>query len=115
MARIQSSPVLSQIRVARTYAEQATALCALRDEIIGHSQRKEWWVKNGILESLVKMLQNNVRPPASSHGKEISHPGQSEPAPLGEEETTRLLCLQLLAVLANGELPCSGDDAFVGC
>ncbi len=103
MARVQSPPVLSQIRVARTYSEQAAALRALKDEIIGHGQRKEWWVQNGILESLVKILQNNARPPTSSNGKERSRPRPSEP--LAEDEAVRLLCLQLLASFAYGELP----------
>ncbi len=103
MARIQSPPVLSQIRVARTYSEQAAALRALKDEIIGHGQRKEWWVQNGILESLVKILQTNARTPTSSNGKERSQPMLSEP--LAEDEAVRLLCLQLLASFAYGELP----------
>ena len=103
MARIQSPPVLSQIRVARTYSEQAAALRALKDEIIGHGQRKEWWVQNGILESLVKILQTNARTPTSSNGKERSQPMLSEP--LAEDEAVRLLSLQLLASFAYGELP----------
>lgn len=102
MARVQSPPVLSQIRVARTYSEQATALRALKDEIVGHSQRKEWWIQNGILESLVKILQNSVRPPASSNGKERSQLRQS--GPLAEDEVVRVLCLQLLDSFAYGEL-----------
>lgn len=101
MARIQSPPVLSQIRVARSYAEQAVALRALKDEIIGHVQRKEWWVQNGILESLVKILQNNARPPPRSNGKE---PSQTEqPTTLAEDYMVRLLSLELLASFTYGE------------
>lgn len=114
MARVQSPPILSQIRVARTYPEQATALRALKDEIIGHSQRKEWWIQNGILESLVKILQNSVRPPTRSNGKERSQLRQ--PAPLAEDEVVRVLCLQLLDSFAYGELPVnsrSWGQAFV--
>jgi hypothetical protein len=101
MARIQSPPVLSQIRVARSYAEQAAALRALKDEIIGHVQRKEWWVQNGILESLVKILQNNARPPPRSNGKDRSQIEQ--PGTLAEDDTVRLLSLQLLASFTYGE------------
>lgn len=102
MARVQSPPVLSQIRVARTYSEQATALRALKDDIIGHSQRKEWWIQNGILESLVKILQNSVRPPTRSSGKERSQ--SKQPKPLAEDEVVRVLCLQLLNSFAIGTL-----------
>jgi hypothetical protein len=102
MARVQTPPVLSQIRVARSYSEQATALRALKDEVVGHIQRKEWWVQNGILESLVKILQNNVRSPTRANGKE---PGQiGQPVPLSEEELVRLLSLQLIASFAYGGL-----------
>ncbi|EAQ83975.1 hypothetical protein CHGG_10379 [Chaetomium globosum CBS 148.51] len=98
MARVQSPPLLTQIQVARSYSEQATALRALRDEIIGHSQRKEQWIQNGVLELLVKILQNNGISPRSSSGKERSRTGQS--AGLSEEATVRLLSLQLVASFA---------------
>ncbi|KAK3304567.1 armadillo-type protein [Chaetomium strumarium] len=97
MALVQSPAVLSQIRVARSFSEQAASLRAIRDEIIGHDRRKEWWVQNGILELLVKFLENNVQSPRLS-GKERSGAGQS--GPLGEGEVVRLLSLQLLASFA---------------
>lgn len=103
MARVQAPPILSQIQAARTYTEQATALRTLKDEIIGHVQRKEEWVECGILESLVEVLQNSLRAPAAVNGKEPrSRPGQ--PVALAEDETVRLLSLQLLASFAYGEL-----------
>jgi hypothetical protein len=105
MARVQSPPLLTQIQVARSYSEQATALRALRDEITGHSQRKELWIKNGVLDLLVKLLQSNDLSPKSSSGKERSQIGQ--PAELSEEDTVRLLSLQLIASFAYGE--CATD------
>jgi hypothetical protein len=96
MEQVQSSPVLSQIRAARSYSEQAAALRALRDDLIGHPRRKEWWVQNGILETLVKFLQNNIQSP----GWSASRAGQS--GPLEEDEVVRLLSLQLLSSLAFG-------------
>ena len=105
MARVQSPSLLTQIRVTKSYSEQATALRVLRDEIIGHSQRKEWWIKNGVLELLVKLLQSNDLTPKSSSGKERSQIGQ--PVVLSEEDTVRLLSLQLIASFAHGE--CATD------
>jgi hypothetical protein len=101
MARIQSPPLLSQIQGARSYSEQATGLRALRDEITGHSQRKERWIQNGVLELLVNILQNNGPSPKSSSGKERSQIGQ--PQGLSEDVTVRLLSLQLIASFAYGE------------
>ncbi|KAK4102647.1 ARM repeat-containing protein [Parathielavia hyrcaniae] len=100
MARPQTPPLLSQIRVARSYSEQATALRALRDELVGHIQRKERWIQNGILEPLVEILQDDVRSPTRLIGKEPSQTGQ--PGFLSDHEMVRLLCLQLIASFAYG-------------
>ncbi|KAL2131298.1 hypothetical protein VTI74DRAFT_5282 [Chaetomium olivicolor] len=100
MARVQSPPILSQVRVARSYSEQASALRALKDEVVGHVQRKEWWIQNGILESLVKILQDSVRSSSGLNGKERSLQGQSEG--LSEEEAVKLLALQLIASFSYG-------------
>ncbi|KAK3315282.1 armadillo-type protein [Apodospora peruviana] len=100
MARIQSPPILSQIRVARNYSEQVASLRALKDEVVGHAQRKEKWVQQGVLESLVKILQGN-RPPSSLGGKE-SRSYTGHPRNLTEDELVRLQSLQLLASFANG-------------
>jgi len=101
MARIQSPPILSQIRVARSYSEQTAALRALKDDIVGHVQRKERWIENGILESLVKNLQA-VRSPVSRNGDE-SHSNAGQPRPLADSERVRLLSLELIASFSSGE------------
>ncbi|GAB1312971.1 hypothetical protein MFIFM68171_03181 [Madurella fahalii] len=101
MARVPSPPILSQIRTARTYSEQAAALRALKDEVIGHVQRKERWVECGTLESLVETLQANNRPAASLNGIESRGQGGHSGA-LAEDEVVRLLSLQLLASFAYG-------------
>ncbi|KAL1840763.1 hypothetical protein VTJ49DRAFT_155 [Mycothermus thermophilus] len=100
MARVQSPPGLAQIQAAGTYSEQAVALRTLRDEIIGHVQRKEEYVQHGILDVLVEILQNSTRSPKRSSGKEPSQAGQ--PTALSEDDVVRLLALQLLASFANG-------------
>lgn len=102
MARIESHPILSQIRVARTSAEQAAALRALKDEIIGHGQRKERWVEGGILEPLVETLRASNRPSTALNGKE-PRSQRGHPVALTEDEVVRLLSLQLLASFAYGE------------
>ncbi|KAK3321111.1 armadillo-type protein [Cercophora scortea] len=100
MARIQSPPILSRMRGARSYADQVAALRALKDEIVGHVQNKDKWVELNILESLIKILQSSY---SSSRlgGKEVR--GQfGQPRSLADEEEVRLQALQLLASLANG-------------
>jgi armadillo repeat-containing protein 8 len=101
MARIQSPPILSQIRVARSYSEQTAALRALKDDIVGHVQRKERWIESGILESLAKTLQT-IRSPSSRNGED-THSSAGQPRPLAESERVRLLSLELIASFASGE------------
>ena len=101
MARAQSQQILSQFNSARSYGEQTAALRALRDDIIGHVQRKEWWVQNGILPSLVKILRRDDGPLSKLNGKERSRVGQ--PRELLDAEVAPLLVLQLLASFAYGE------------
>ncbi|KAL2255663.1 hypothetical protein VTK26DRAFT_2926 [Humicola hyalothermophila] len=101
MADTGTLPLLSQIKGARTCSEQAAALRALRDEIIGHVQRKEGWVKCGVSELLVNLLRTASRPSTSQDGKRPC--GQSEQVGiLSEDEAVRLLCLQLLASFMHG-------------
>ncbi|KAK4181101.1 armadillo-type protein [Triangularia setosa] len=101
MARVQSPPALTPNKVARSYAEQATELRALKDEIVGHVQHKEQWVEKGILESIVKILQSSTPSRARANGKEISIYAAASDG-LAEDELVRLLCLQLLASISCG-------------
>jgi len=102
MARIQSPPILSQIRVARSYTEQNAGLLALKDEIIGHVQRKECWVEKGILETLVNNLQAIASPPPFNGDGSGSPPGS--PRPLSDHELVQLQSLQLINSFACGKL-----------
>jgi len=101
MARVQSPPILSQIRVPRNCSEQVVSLRALKDDIVGHIQRKERWIENGILESLVKNLQS-TRPPTLRNGDD-PRSGTERTVPLTDNERVRLLSLELIASFANGE------------
>ncbi|KAM7218819.1 ARM repeat-containing protein [Rhypophila decipiens] len=89
--------------VARSYSEQVASLRALKDEVVGHVQRKEKWVEQGVLESLIKMLQPN-RSPSRLSGKE-ARDSSGQPKALTEDELVRLHALQLIASFANGGPP----------
>ncbi|KAH7153239.1 armadillo-type protein [Dactylonectria macrodidyma] len=99
MARPQSPPILSQLRSARTLPEQATALRSLKNEIVGHIQKKELWISLGVLDPIVRTLAT-ARSPAKPNGKDARFP--LAPRPLSEEESVRLQALQLVACFANG-------------
>ncbi|ROW03805.1 hypothetical protein VMCG_05460 [Cytospora schulzeri] len=95
MARVTNLTLLSHDR-----GEQLSAWRALKNEIIGHKQRKEKWIENGVLEPVVKVL-NTSRSTTSINGKDSR--GRAPPSrPLTGEEAVRLQALQILASLANG-------------
>ncbi|KAF9878581.1 armadillo repeat protein [Colletotrichum karsti] len=99
MARSSNPPILSQILSARSYVEQTSALRALKNDIVGHAQKKELWAGLGVLEPVVKIL-NTARSPAKVNGKDTRPHGN--PRWVNEEEAVRLQALQLLASFANG-------------
>ncbi len=56
---------------------------SLKNETVGHVQKKEMWVELGVLEPVVKILAST--PPSKPNGKEARrHPVSSRS--LGEEE-----------------------------
>ncbi|KAJ4261474.1 hypothetical protein NW762_006899 [Fusarium torreyae] len=99
MARAQGHPILAQLRSARTLPEQTAALRALKNEVVGHVQRKEQWIGLGVLEPIVRTLASAI-PPGKPNGKDAPFPlAQRE---LSEDESVRLQALQLVASFANG-------------
>jgi armadillo repeat-containing protein 8 len=102
MARPQPHPVLSQLKSARTTLEQTAALRALKNEIVGHVQRKETWIAYGVLEPIVRTIAVS-RSPATLNGKDAIV--QVGTRPLTDEEATKLQALQLVASFAHGSAP----------
>ncbi|KAG6026527.1 hypothetical protein E4U41_001254 [Claviceps citrina] len=99
MARPHNSPILAQLRNAKTLPEQAAALQALKNEIVGHVQKKEAWIGLGVLEPIVATLESNV-PSLKVTGKDAHI--QLSPSPLSDKDAVRLQALQLVASFANG-------------
>lgn len=99
MARPHTPPILTQLRSARTLIEQTTSLRALKNEIVGHVQKKEQWVGLGVLDPIVRTLAA-AQSPARSNGKDARLPLAQRP--LSDDEKVRLQALQLLASFANG-------------
>jgi len=99
MARIQSPSILSHIRNARTFTDQAAALRSLKNDMVGHVQKKEVLVVCGVLEPVVKLLAGS-RSPGKLNGKDTRF--HTSPRAISEDEAVRLQALQLLASFANG-------------
>ncbi|TVY85385.1 Uncharacterized protein LSUE1_G000250 [Lachnellula suecica] len=88
----------SQIRNAKTPTEQITILRALKNEIIGHPQKKELLVTQGALDPVVRLASNKIA--SRQDGKSHDHTFASKP--LAEEEIVRLQGLQVVASIALG-------------
>ncbi|KAH8122739.1 hypothetical protein ACSS6W_005575 [Trichoderma asperelloides] len=104
MARPQTSPILAQLRNAKTCPEQSTALQALKNEIIGHHQKKETWVSLGVLEPVIKTL-TSARPTPKSNTAKDARPQASSRRPLSDEDDVRLQALQIITSFAKGGPP----------
>lgn len=110
MARPQPHPVLSQLKSARTTLEQTAALRALKNEIVGHVQRKETWIAYGVLEPIVRTIAAS-RSPATLNGKDAVV--QVGTRPLSDEDATKLQALQLVASFAHGSGP--SQEQYAQC
>jgi hypothetical protein len=90
---------MTQIRNARTAADQIAALRALKNDIVGHPLRKENAVALGILEPVTRLTFNKVG--SRNDGKAHDHSFAARP--LSEDEAVRLQGLQILASIAMGK------------
>lgn len=77
--------------------ERLDALQALKNDVVGHVQKKEKWLEAGVLEPIVKSLNTSNRS-TTSHRR---------PSSLSVEEDVRLQALQLLSSFAKGVCSCS--------
>lgn len=96
-----SPSLLAQIRAAQTLPEQIASLKALKNDIIGHQQKKEIWVGLGLIVPVVRILNAN-KPSTKKNGKGprgSSYATQS----LSLEEQVRLQAISIVGSLAHGE------------
>ncbi|KFX97777.1 hypothetical protein V490_02624 [Pseudogymnoascus sp. VKM F-3557] len=101
MEASSSQPILAQILNPSSPAEHITALRALKNDIIGHQQRKEAWVGLGALDSIARASASQENRQATKSGYEPARVANS----LSEEETLRLQALSILGSLAYGGPP----------
>ncbi|KAL7950976.1 ARM repeat-containing protein [Trichoderma barbatum] len=106
MARPQTSPILTQLRNAKTCPEQSVALQALKNEIVGHHQKKETWVSQGVLEPVVRTLTSTrSTTQANTTTNKDARPQPTGRRPLSDEDNVRLQALQIITSFAKGGPP----------
>jgi hypothetical protein len=95
--------LLDQIRGSGSAVDHIHALRALKNDIVGHQQKKAIWVRRGVVDPVVRML-TSYRPPSKQHGKEghDAHPA-ADTSTLSEKEMARLQALYVVGSLAQSE------------
>lgn len=104
MTRPSTPPILSELRNSSSPASQVAALRALKNEIIGHEQKKEMWIGLGVLDPLVRIL--NSHKASGKRRYREGHGSANQPKRRGsrtDEEEAHLQAIIILGSLAHGE------------
>ncbi|KAK4698024.1 armadillo repeat-containing protein 8, partial [Lecanoromycetidae sp. Uapishka_2] len=103
MTRPSTPPILSELRSASSPASQVAALRALKNEVIGHEQKKEMWIGLGVLAPISRIL-NTHRVNGKKRHRDVngsrSHSKQRGGRP--DEEEARLQAIIIVGSLAHG-------------
>ena len=105
MTRPSPPPILGELQSPESTASQIAALRGLKNEIIGHDQRKEAWISWGIVPILSKILASSRRasgkrvvPPELNGEKELRRSGGNRT----EEDEACLQAIIVVGSLAQG-------------
>lgn len=106
MTRNSMPSILLRLQTAESLSSQVSVLRELKNETIGHDQRKEAWVRWGIVPMLARVLgrrapsTSNVAPAAELNGAAAAAAGTS--GPKSEEDDACLQAIIVLGSLAQG-------------
>lgn len=92
---------LRELKTIPAPEHQLELLRLLKNDIVGHGQRKELVVRHGLLDPLAQILLSTTK----ATGKKVSLPSTSQldqPAPLSLEHDIRLQATLIVGSLANG-------------
>lgn len=101
MTRAAAPPILLQIRSPESISSQLVALRTLKNEVIGHDQRKETFVAGGVIPVLSQVLAAHRPGKADPNGSTLGH---SRPYHPSEEAEACLQAILIVGSLAQGIL-----------
>ncbi|KAF7587967.1 hypothetical protein BBP40_006475 [Aspergillus hancockii] len=97
MTRASTPPILLQLQSADSLSTQAAVLRTLKNETIGHEQRKEAWIQGGIIPILVKILASR-----QASGKNTGLNGAAESQQLSSRRSEEdEICLQAIIIIGS--------------
>ena len=104
MARPSTPPILSELRSSSSSANQVAALRALKNDIVGHEQRKELWITLGILAPIARILNTN-KPNGKRRVRDVNGNGHAGKSRIGgtDDEEARLQAITVVGSFANGQ------------
>jgi hypothetical protein len=101
MTRAAAPPILLQLHSAESVSSQIIALRTLKNELIGHDQRKETYIAEGIIPALAQVLASRWPEPA-----ELGEmPLQDRAAQKAEDYEACLQATLIVGSLAQGRHP----------
>lgn len=103
MTRPSTPPILSELRSPISPASQVAALRALKNELIGHEQKKEMWVGLGVVAPITRILYTHKGGGKRRHGEVNGSVDQvSRVLHRTDEEEARLQAILIVGSLACG-------------
>ena len=104
MTRPSTPPILSELRSASSPVSQVAALRALKNEIIGHEQKKEMWIGLGVLAPIARILNTHKGNGKKRHRDLNGTTSRSrQKVSRSDEEEARLQAIIIVGSLAHGQ------------
>ncbi|MCJ1321491.1 hypothetical protein MMC15_006836 [Xylographa vitiligo] len=106
MTRPSTPPILSELRSPTSPATQVAALRALKNELVGHEQKKEMWVSLGVVAPLTRILNTHKGGGKRRHREANGALDRVGRAPTRtDEEEARMQAIIIVGSLASGGPP----------
>lgn len=103
MTRAAAPPILLQLHSSESVCTQVASLRALKNELIGHDQRKESYVAGGIIPTLAQVLALRGPGKAADAGANGSALGQATTYQHSDDSKACLQAILVVGSLAQGK------------
>lgn len=104
-----STPILLELHSAESLSSQIAALRKLKNETVGHGQRKELWIRGGIISILSKILALRRTTERRTGVQDLNGTVEFRESlsSRSEEEDACLQAIIIVGSLAQGILSCA--------
>jgi hypothetical protein len=122
MGRSNIPLALNELSTPSTPEAQIAALQSLKNEIVGHEQRKELAVTHGVVKPLAGLLKAEARrggkrrrSQANGHGSSLFSENRGSLAEWTTEDELRFQATLVVGTLANGEYTATAESYMEAC